>query len=70
MRRWYMSLTVLGLAGLGALILTHRGRQVLAWLADSLDAADKLLPWNDTLRQLEHLQDAVNQLAHSLETAG
>jgi len=30
MRRWYVPLTVLGLAGLGALILTQRGRQALA----------------------------------------
>lgn len=70
MRRWYFPLTVLGLASLGALILTERGRQVLAWLADNLDRTDPLLPWGDTLRELERLQAAVNQLARSLEAAG
>ncbi len=42
MRRWYLPLTVLGLASLGALILTQRGRQALAWLADNFDQADTL----------------------------
>jgi len=70
MRRWYFPLTVLGLASLGALILTQRGRQVLGWLADTFDPADPQLPWNDTLWELERLQAAVHQLARSLETAG
>lgn len=71
MRRWYVPLTVLGLAGLGALILTQRGRQALAWLAENLDQApDTWLQWNQTTqRELERLRAAVNQLADSLETA-
>jgi len=71
MRRWYVPLTVLGLAGLGALILTQRGRQALAWLAENLDQApDTWLPWNETTqRELERLRAAVDQLADSLETA-
>jgi hypothetical protein len=70
MRRWYVPLTVLGLAGLGALILTQRGRQALAWLMENLDQApDTLWQWNDTTqRELERLRAAVNQLADSLET--
>lgn len=70
MRRWYVPLTVLGLAGLGALFLTQRGRQALAWLAENLDQApDAWLPWNETTqRELERLRAAVNQLADSLET--
>jgi len=70
MRRWYMPLTVLGLAGLGALILSPRGRQILALLADGWDAAENVWHQNDALRELERLQAAVNQLAHSLESAG
>ncbi len=72
MRRWYVPLTVLGLAGLGALILTQRGRQALAWLAENLDQApDTLWQWNETTqRELERLRAAVNQLADSLENAG
>jgi len=70
MRRWYVPLTVLGLAGLGALVLTQRGRQALRWLAESLEKApDSLLQWNEaTLCELERLRAAVNQLADSLDT--
>jgi len=68
MRRWYLPLTVLGLASLGALILTQRGRQALAWLADNFDPADTLFEWNDTQHELVRLRAAVNQLADSLET--
>ena len=69
MRRWYLPLTVLGLASLGVLILTQRGRQALAWLADNFDPADTLFEWNETTqRELERLRAAVNQLADSLET--
>jgi len=50
------------------LILTQRGRQALAWLADNFDPADTLFEWNDTQRELERLRAAVNQLADSLET--
>jgi hypothetical protein len=72
MRRWYVPLTVLGLAGLGALILTQRGRQALTWLAENLDQApDTLWQWNETTqRELERLRAAVNQLADSLESTG
>jgi hypothetical protein len=69
MRRWYLPLTVLGLASLGALIVTQRGRQALGWLADNFDQADTLL-WNQTSQhELERLRAAVNQLADSLGTA-
>jgi len=69
MRRWYLPLTVLGLASLGALILTQRGRQALAWLTDNFDQGDMLFEWNETTqRELERLRAAVNQLADSLET--
>ena len=72
MRRWYLPLTVLSLAGLGALILTRRGRQSLGWLAETFDQVpDTLLEWNETTqRELERLRAAVDQLADSLESAG
>jgi hypothetical protein len=71
MRKWYLPLTVLGLTGLGALILSQRGRQALRWLADNFDRAPEALSqWNETAqRELEHLRTAVNQLADSLGTA-
>jgi len=72
MRRWYLPLTVLGLAGLGALILTQRGRQVLDWLVENFEnAPDTLLEWNEAVQgELERLRAAVDQLADSLENAG
>jgi hypothetical protein len=71
MRRWYVPLTVLGVASLAALCLTQRGRQALRWLAHNFEnAPDTLLPWNETtLRELDRLQMALDQLADSLGTA-
>ncbi len=68
MRRWYVPLTVLGLASVGALVLTQRGRRVLRWLAENFEnAPDTLLRWNETSqRELERLRAAVDQLADSL----
>jgi len=67
MRKWYLPLTVLGLTGLGVLVLSQRGRQAFGWLADKLDRADALLSWNETtLRELERLGAAVDELAESL----
>ena len=70
MRRWYLPLTVLGLASLAALILTRSGRQMLASLTDTLNGINPILPRNDTQRELDRLQAAVNQLARSLEFVG
>ncbi len=72
MRRYYVPLAVLGLAGLGALVLTQRGRQALRWVAQNFNKApDAVLQWNETTRrQLEHLRTAIDRLADSLGTAG
>ena len=69
MRKWCVPLTVLSVAGVGALILTQRGRQALAWLAENLERApEAFLDWNEsTQRELERLRAAVDQLADSLE---
>jgi hypothetical protein len=68
MRRWYLPLTLLGLAGLGALFLTERGRRALRWMAENFEKApDTLLQWNEaTQRELERLQASINQLADNL----
>jgi len=68
MRRWYVPLTVLGLAGLGALVLSSRGRKTLAWLAENfMKAPETLLEWNEnTQRELERLRAALTELADSL----
>jgi len=71
MRRWYLPVTVLGLASLAALFLTRRGRQALRWLAENLEnAPDTLLQWNEaTQHELDCLRTAIDQLADSLGTA-
>jgi len=71
MRKWYVPLTLLGVASLGALFLTQRGRQALRWLADNLEnAPDTLLEWDETIQsELNRLRAAVNQLADSLPSA-
>lgn len=71
MRRWYVPLTVLGLAGLGALFLTNRGRNGLRWLAHNFEKAPgALLDWNEAMEgELNRLQRAVDQLSHTLGAA-
>ena len=69
MRRWYVPLTVLGLGGLGALLLTERGRSAVRTLvARFQNAPDTLLEINDTLQlELDRIQAALDQIAESLD---
>jgi len=67
MRRCYLPLAVLGLAGLGALFLTDRGRQALEWMTENLYRA---IDWNEAAqRELDRIQVALNRVADSLEAA-
>lgn len=68
MRKWTVSLTVLGLGGLGYLFLSERGRQALRWLADNISQGpDKFLEWNEAAqRELDRIQVALNRVADSL----
>jgi len=70
MRRWYLPLTVLGLASVAVLIATRCGRQMLVLLTDTFDGINPILSRNDTQRELDRLQAALNQLARSLEFVG
>ena len=69
MRRWYVPLTVLGLGGIGALLLSERGRAALRRIADSFgQTPEAWLEWNDSLdEELERIRTALNQIAESLE---
>ena len=69
MRRWYVPLTVLGLGGIGALLLTERGRATLRALVERFQhAPDKLLEMNDTLQsELDRIQAALDQIAESID---
>jgi len=65
MRKWYVPLAVLGIAGVGALLLTNRGRQTLRWLSENLQRA---VEWNEAAqRELDRIKIALNRVAESLE---
>ena len=69
MRRWYVPLTVVGLGGIGALLMTERGRALLRNAFERFQQApDKLLEINDTLQvELDRIQSALDQIAESLD---
>ena len=67
MRKWCVPLACLGIAGLGAFLLTERGRQTLRWLSENLQRA---VAWNEAAqRELDRIQIALNRVAESLEAA-
>lgn len=69
MRKWYVPVALLGVGGLGALLLTERGRSTLHWLAENLHRApESLLEWNEAAQeQLDCIQTALNRVADSLQ---
>ena len=71
MRKWYWSLTVLGLGGLGALFLTNEGRRAVRWVAENIEqGSNALADWEIAAQaELERIQLAVNELAESLQAA-
>jgi hypothetical protein len=71
MRRYYVPLTVMGVAGVGLLLFSERGRQALRWISENFEGApEAFFGWNEAAqRELDRLQAAVNQLAESLQTA-
>ncbi len=70
MRKWFVPLTVLGLGGIGALVLSERGRKAILWALDRIDEApEKISEWNErSQRELERIQMNLNRLAEALET--
>ena len=68
MRRWYMPLTLLGLASVGAVLLSGRGRSAVRSLFENLDrASGKFLEWNDGLQEeLDGIQATLDRIAESL----
>ncbi len=70
MRRMYVPLTLLGLAGLGWLFLSQRGQQALRWVGDTLSRPEKFLEWNEAAqRELDRIQVALNRVADTLQAA-
>jgi len=68
MRKWYLPLTVLGVAGLAALALSERGREsVRRALGRWEDPPEPLREWNESAqRELESLQEALERLSDTL----
>jgi hypothetical protein len=69
MRKWYLPLTVLGVAGLAALALSERGRASVARLLGRLEnPPEPFRGWNEAAeREMERLQDALERLANTLD---
>jgi hypothetical protein len=70
-RRWYLPLTVLGVAGLAALGLSERGREsVRRVLRRREDAPEPFRGWDEAAqRKLESLQEALERLSKTLHAA-
>lgn len=69
MRKWWISLAVLGAGGLGAYLLSDKGRETARrWWAMVEDVPEQWGEWNDTAQaELERIQTTLNQIAQSLE---
>lgn len=72
MRKWYVPLTVLGVGGIGAFLLSERGKNVLRWAIEKFrQAPERFLEWNETAQaELDRIQSTLNQIAESLEPHG
>jgi hypothetical protein len=69
MRKWFVPLTMLGIGGIGALILSETGRRGLEWLFEQMEEApDRIAEWNDSAQsELERIQASLNELAETLQ---
>jgi hypothetical protein len=69
MRKWFVPLTMLGIGGIGALVLSETGRRGLEWLFEQMEEApDRLAEWNDSAQsELERIQASLNELAETLQ---
>ncbi len=69
MRKWYLPLTVLGLGGIGAALLSPRGRAILSsWLEKTSHGQSKFVEWNDTAQtELAKIQKALDRIAEHLD---
>jgi hypothetical protein len=72
MRKWYVPLTIAGIGGLGAFLLSESGKRFLRWARQYLQwNSAGLLEWNETAEaELEHIQAALSTLAESLQPGG
>lgn len=69
MRRWFLPLTVVGLGGVGAFLLSERGREALRGLWERFQ--DSPEGWQDlnagVQSELDRIQAALDRIAESIE---
>ena len=72
MRKWFMTLAVIGVGGMGAYLLTDKGKQTLRRLLQELDGGpDRWGEWNESAEiELQRIRTALNQIAESLAPQG
>lgn len=70
MSKWKMTLTLAGLGGVGALLFSPRGRKLMKAAAERFSVTPgRLAAWNDSAKEeLDHIQQALQELEHSLGT--
>ena len=68
MRKFYLPLTVVGLAGLGLLLVSEAGQEAIDWLTESWERTpERLNEWNEAAqRELDKIEMALDQVAESL----
>jgi len=68
MRKWAVPLTVLGVGGVGALMLSPRGRTAIRWVFRRMEEApEHFAQWNEAAQtELAKIQSALNELEESL----
>jgi hypothetical protein len=69
MRKWFLPLTVLGLGGIGAALLSPRGRQFVTSLFEhASEGPAKFIEWNETAqKELTRIQKALDRIAEHLD---
>jgi hypothetical protein len=69
MRKWFLPLTVLGLGGIGAALLSPRGRHFVSSLFDrGSEGPSKFIEWNETAQnELARIQKALDRIAEHLD---
>jgi len=72
MRRWLIAAAVVAVGGVGAFLLTDKGKDsVRRWLAAFESDGGTWDEWNEAAQlELERIQAALNEIARTLEPRG
>jgi len=68
MRKWFVSLTLMGMGSLGWLFLSERGRDAGRWMHENLGDRETMKGWNQSAQnELERIQAALDRVAAALD---